>query len=78
MERFFNGGIVFPGCSGENVPQEADASDFMLVDGHGDTDTAPAEERAKTLVFDADGAIYEKYFIDSLAGGHNIPLADTS
>lgn len=34
VERFFNGGIVFPGSSSENVPQEADASDSMLVDGY--------------------------------------------
>lgn len=79
IERFFNGGIVFHGCSGENTPQESDISDPMLVDGRRDNiDTAPAEECAKTPVSDADSDICKKYSTDSLAGGHNTPLADTS
>ena len=90
--RFFNGGIVFPGCGGENAAQEAVSSGYSPVDGIDDTDTAPVEECAEMPVSDADGAIYKKYPADivtckpdmtravynNLAGGHNMPLEDTS
>ena len=78
FERFINGDTSFVEGDSADTSTGAAGADSSHVDGHGDKDATPAGDRAGMPASDADGAIYKKYSADNLAGGHNIPLADTS
>lgn len=78
VERFFNGGIVFPHSDSTDDTQDADTADSDSVPAAGNENMRLAKETANTAVSDAYKPIYSKY-TKNLAGGHNTaPPLNTS
>lgn len=77
IERFFNGGIVFPHSDSADT-QDADKTDSGGVSAAGNGNVPLAYISANTAVSDADKPIYSKY-TQNLADGHNTaPPLNTS
>lgn len=78
VERFFNGGIVFPHNNSAGGTQDVDTVDFDGVSADGNGNVPLASISTNTSVSDADKTIYSKY-MQNLAGGHNTaPPLNTS
>lgn len=73
VDRFFNGGIVFPHSNSADDAQSVDTADSSGVSAAGNENTRSTHESANTAVSDAHSHIYIEY-TQNLAGGHNTAL----